>query len=155
MQWHATVGMTPLDEWSALRRNIYLTTHNNHNKQPCRPQSQQASGLLTLIPLLNNDKAFDKLTRNKLWEVMTDKSFFTKCNNTDWKIVSTYDIATVWNRRNDGHKSYNEKRVLIITDAFYYMRYTWKWVRNGASKSSPVSVSLWLNSFIGNKSVPA
>ena len=27
------VGRTPLDEWSALRRDLYLTTHNTHNRQ--------------------------------------------------------------------------------------------------------------------------
>jgi hypothetical protein len=30
---HTTVGRTPLDEWSARRRNLYLTTHNTHNRQ--------------------------------------------------------------------------------------------------------------------------
>jgi len=40
------VSRTPLDEWSARRRDLYLTTHNKH---PCprldsNPQSQQASG---------------------------------------------------------------------------------------------------------------
>ena len=28
-----TVGRTPLDEWSARRRGLYLTTHNTHNRQ--------------------------------------------------------------------------------------------------------------------------
>jgi len=28
-----TVGRTPLDEWSARRRDLYLTTHNTHNRQ--------------------------------------------------------------------------------------------------------------------------
>jgi len=28
-----TVGKTPLDEWSARRRDFYLTTHNNYNTQ--------------------------------------------------------------------------------------------------------------------------
>jgi len=32
-QRHTTVGMTPLDEWPARRRNLYLTTHNTHNRQ--------------------------------------------------------------------------------------------------------------------------
>ena len=32
-QRHTTVGRTPLDEWSARRRNLYLTTHNTHNIQ--------------------------------------------------------------------------------------------------------------------------
>jgi hypothetical protein len=47
-QRRATVGMTPMDEWSARRRDLYLTTHNTH-KNPCprwdsNPRSQQASG---------------------------------------------------------------------------------------------------------------
>jgi hypothetical protein len=45
---HVTLGRTPLDEWSARRRDLYLTTHNTHNT-PCpwwdsNLQSQQASG---------------------------------------------------------------------------------------------------------------
>jgi hypothetical protein len=49
-QQHTTVGRTPLDKWSARRRDLYLTTHSTHNRQtslpPGRdsnPQSQQAS----------------------------------------------------------------------------------------------------------------
>ena len=34
-QWRTTVGRTPLDEWSARRRDLYLTTHNTHNRHPC------------------------------------------------------------------------------------------------------------------------
>ena len=30
---HITVGKTPLDEWSARRRDIYLTTYTTHNRQ--------------------------------------------------------------------------------------------------------------------------
>jgi hypothetical protein len=29
----STVGRTPLDEWSAHRRDLYLTTHDTHNRQ--------------------------------------------------------------------------------------------------------------------------
>ena len=52
-QRRITVGRTPLDEWSARRRDLYLTTHNTQNRQtdkhPCHrwdsnPRSQQASG---------------------------------------------------------------------------------------------------------------
>ena len=32
-QRHATAGRTPLGEWSARRRDLYLTTNNNHNRQ--------------------------------------------------------------------------------------------------------------------------
>jgi hypothetical protein len=33
IQRRPTVGRTPLDEWSARRRDLYLTTHNTHNRQ--------------------------------------------------------------------------------------------------------------------------
>jgi hypothetical protein len=44
---HTTLGRTPLDEWSAPRRDLYLTTHNTYDRHPCprrdsNPQSQQA-----------------------------------------------------------------------------------------------------------------
>jgi hypothetical protein len=32
-QQRTTVGRTPLDEWSVRRRDLYLTTHNTHNRQ--------------------------------------------------------------------------------------------------------------------------
>jgi hypothetical protein len=32
-QRRSTVGRTPLDEWSARRRNLYLTTHDTQNRQ--------------------------------------------------------------------------------------------------------------------------
>ena len=32
-QRRTTVGRTPLDEWSALCRDLYLTTHNTHNRK--------------------------------------------------------------------------------------------------------------------------
>ena len=31
-QRRSTVGRTPLDEWSARRRDLYLTTHDTHNR---------------------------------------------------------------------------------------------------------------------------
>jgi hypothetical protein len=34
---HTTLGRTPLDEWSARRRDLYLTTHNTHNRQTSMP----------------------------------------------------------------------------------------------------------------------
>ena len=36
-QRRTTVGRTPLDEWSASRRDLYLTTHNTHNRQASIP----------------------------------------------------------------------------------------------------------------------
>ena len=36
-QRRTTVGRTPLDEWSARRRDLYLTTHDTHNRQISMP----------------------------------------------------------------------------------------------------------------------
>ena len=36
-QWRTTVSRTPLDEWSARRRDLYLTTHDTHNRQISMP----------------------------------------------------------------------------------------------------------------------
>ena len=36
-QRRTTVGRTPLDEWLARRRDIYLTTHDTHNRQISMP----------------------------------------------------------------------------------------------------------------------
>ena len=36
-QWRTKVGRTPLDEWSARRRDLYLTTHNTYNRQISMP----------------------------------------------------------------------------------------------------------------------
>jgi len=36
-QRRTTGGRTPLDEWSARRRDLYLTTHNTHNRQTSTP----------------------------------------------------------------------------------------------------------------------
>ena len=36
-RWRTTVGWTPLDEWSARHRDLYLTTRNTHNRQTSMP----------------------------------------------------------------------------------------------------------------------
>ena len=43
---HTTLGRTPLDEWSARRRDLYLTTHDTHKRQP----SMQPAGFEPTIP---------------------------------------------------------------------------------------------------------
>ena len=43
---HTTLGRTPLHEWSAPRRDLYLTTHNTHKRQASMP----LAGLEPAIP---------------------------------------------------------------------------------------------------------
>ena len=44
---HTTIGRTPLDEGSARRGNLYLTTHITHNRQTSMPP---AGWIRTHIP---------------------------------------------------------------------------------------------------------
>jgi hypothetical protein len=43
---HTTLGRTPLEEWSARRREPSLTTHNNHKRQT----SMRLAGFELIIP---------------------------------------------------------------------------------------------------------
>ena len=51
-QRRSTVGRTPLDEWSARRGDLYLTTHDTHNRQISMPpvgfEPTISAGLLRL-----------------------------------------------------------------------------------------------------------
>jgi hypothetical protein len=48
---HTTLGRTPLDEWSARRRDLYLTTHNTHKRQT----SMSPVGFFFSVPLFPFD----------------------------------------------------------------------------------------------------
>jgi hypothetical protein len=43
---HTAFGRTPLDQWSARRRDLYLTTHNTHK----RKKSMLTAGFEPVIP---------------------------------------------------------------------------------------------------------
>jgi hypothetical protein len=60
---HAILGSTPLDEWSARRTDLYLTTHKNHKRQTSIPPS----GIRTHNP--SNRAAVDP--RLRLWDHWT------------------------------------------------------------------------------------
>jgi len=44
---HTTLGWTLLDECSARRRDLYLTTHNNRKRQTFMPSAGFETGILT------------------------------------------------------------------------------------------------------------
>jgi len=66
---HTTVGRTPLEKWSARRRDLYLTTHNTHNRQTYmlptgfepmvpaskRPQTQALDRAVSWIGIMLNN----------------------------------------------------------------------------------------------------
>ena len=51
---HTTLGSTPLDEWSARRRDFYQTTRNTHNRQTSMPQA----GFEPAIPKSERPKTY-------------------------------------------------------------------------------------------------
>ena len=53
-QRHTTVGKTPLDEGSARCRDLYMTTHNTHNRQTCMP----STGFEPAIPANERPQTF-------------------------------------------------------------------------------------------------
>ena len=73
---HTTIGRTPLDEWLARRRDLYLTTHNNQKRQtsmhpaafePAIPASERSQthaldGAATAIDSIENTGLY--LTQN-------------------------------------------------------------------------------------------
>jgi hypothetical protein len=73
-QRRSTVGRTPLDEWSARRRDLYLTTYNSYNKITSKLQvfirthdlSRQTAADLRLRPRGHWDRLGD------VWQI--DKS---------------------------------------------------------------------------------
>ena len=88
-----TVGRTPLDEWSARRRDLYLTTHNTHNRQtsmaqvgfePAIPGSErpQSPALDRAVPGIGISCHF-----SELWQTLKLKPRLIKTNYmTNWSV---------------------------------------------------------------------
>jgi hypothetical protein len=68
-----TLGRTPLDEGSARRRYLYLTTHNIHNRQTSMP----SAGFESAIPAseLPQTHALDR-TKTVIGYMTTNKFVF-------------------------------------------------------------------------------
>ena len=60
---HTTVGRTPLDRRSAHRRNLYLTTHNTHNRQ-----TSMSSGKIRTHNLIRRATADPRLRPRGHWD---------------------------------------------------------------------------------------
>ena len=93
-----TVGKTPLDEWSARPRDLYLTTHNTHHRQASmppvglehtisagvRPQTyaldRSANGMLPTTPTICVIPRLPKEPKHT--EHMTQRSTLVTCANT-------------------------------------------------------------------------
>jgi len=56
---HTTVARTPLDEWPTRRLDLYLTTHNTHNRQASNPPVGFFCLTKTLLSVLRRVHCFD------------------------------------------------------------------------------------------------
>jgi len=97
-QRRTTVGRTPVNEGSARRRDLYLTTHNTHNRQTSmprwdsNPRSQQASGRRptpsTAWPL----GPAVKTLYNEKWEIETVNKT-NICENYNYIIAAGFKLT--------------------------------------------------------------
>ena len=79
-QRRTTVGRTPLDEWSARRRDLYLTTHNTHNRQ-----NIQAPGRIRTHDLSRRAAADLRLRPRGHWDRLIDRITLSKINFSNWR----------------------------------------------------------------------
>jgi len=82
-QRRTTVGRTSLDEWWARRRDLYLTTHNTHDKLPRRGREVLMRGLQmykTEIILVEECQGEPTGSSEFLWKVDTPVPDYTVTN---------------------------------------------------------------------------
>ena len=82
-QRRTTVGMTPLDERSARRRDLYLTTHDTHNRQISMPP-------VGFEPTIS---AGERPSKNQveMFKVYLQKAYFKKFHNFQF-ILLTFPV---------------------------------------------------------------
>ena len=82
-QRRTTVGRTPLDEWSAGRRDLYLTTHNTHNRQTSMPSEgfEPTISAGELLQIYTLDRAATRTGRQWLIRVVYNHRISNNNNN--------------------------------------------------------------------------
>jgi hypothetical protein len=102
-QRRTTVGRTPLDEWSARRRDLYLTTHNTHNRQTL-PGWYVKSGYFRLRPHYSTEVTLESNTYSLL--EINGRFGETYCSNFQDRIILVHS--------NGGTKLLPDYRVLCL-----------------------------------------
>jgi hypothetical protein len=85
IQRRVTVCRTPLDEWSVRRKDLYLTTHNIHNRQTLIPKAGFEPTISVDISAhyLTNGKTFEKTLLNIKYVC-----FMSLCTILVWNIFT-------------------------------------------------------------------
>jgi len=96
-QRRTTVGGTPLGEWSARRRDLYLTTHNTHNRQTSMPpvgfEPTISAGEQPQTYALDGATTGTGISYSSVSEIM--------CSNTNFNLFFTY--LSQWLKRSKGN----------------------------------------------------
>ena len=93
IHWHTRVGRTPLDEGSARSRDLYLTTHNTHDKQILMPRTE----IKTAIPASDR---LQTLTSDRPATGKSDNIFtlFTKRSQGSHHVLQSVQYSAVYLR---------------------------------------------------------
>ena len=103
-QRRATFGRTPLNEWSVRRRDLYLTTHNTHNRQISMPPggirthdlSRRAAKDLRLRPRGHWDRPFYACYRYVFVAIKIDSEIWISNFGYLWSGHSIFTWARMW-----------------------------------------------------------
>jgi len=106
-QRHTTFGRTPLDEWSARRTNLYLTTHNTHNRQT------------SIGPLWTSDQL---VAQTSTWQHTTLTTDIHRTRLDEWSARRTNLYLTTHNT----HKRQTSIRLLWTSDQLVAETSTWQ-----------------------------
>ena len=91
---HTTFGRTPLDEWSARHRDLYLTTQNIHKRQT----SMSLGGIRTLNPkkLAAADPHLERTATGS--GPVCDLLLFNSWSSCNWAVFGLWNPASerVW-----------------------------------------------------------
>jgi hypothetical protein len=115
-QRRITVGRTPLDEWSARSRALYLTTHNDHKRQTSmlpvgfeptisadeRPQTAAdraaiRTGQLTVVEIVNKKSTYERTT---IGLYLLEKCNKCSVYRRQWSIDASFTGSVYINIRN-------------------------------------------------------
>ena len=88
---NTTLGRTPLNEWSARRRDLYLTTHNTHKREPFIPLAEFEPAIPASERPQTN--AVDREATGIGWNRITFRNLFSLLSMMITLRVSAYGIG--------------------------------------------------------------
>jgi hypothetical protein len=95
---HITLASDPLDERSARRRDLYLTTHNNHKKQISMPPPLRAGfEPTTTASEQPQTPTLDRADTGISSIIFTDRRF----NKTDYRVLPKLTVQVIMQKRGD------------------------------------------------------